>query len=147
HMNGEVIELIPIRSAHTDGDTLVRFVNRDILMTGDYYRSLGYPNIDRANGGTLNGMLDGLALTAALAGPNTKIIPGHGATVDRTAVIAHRDVALAVRDRVARLLAQGKSEDEVVAAKVTADLDSKVQEVGMTADRFVRQVYAELKAR
>jgi len=53
---------------------------------------------------------------------------------------------LTVRDRVARLLAQGKSEDEVVAAKVTADLDPKVQEVGMTGDRFVRQVYAELRA-
>ena len=60
HMNGEDVEAIPIRSAHTDGDTLVRFVKTDVLMTGDYFRSLGYPNIDRANGGTLQGMLDGL---------------------------------------------------------------------------------------
>jgi hypothetical protein len=51
-----------------------------------------------------------------------------------------------VRDRVARLIDQGKSEDEVVAAKVTADLDAKVQEVGTTGERFVRQVYAELKS-
>jgi glyoxylase-like metal-dependent hydrolase (beta-lactamase superfamily II) len=91
HMNGEEIQLIPIRAAHTDGDTLVRFPGLDILMTGDYYRSLGYPNIDRANGGTLNGMLEGLGTTIGLAGPNTKIIPGHGVTVDRAAVMAHRD--------------------------------------------------------
>jgi glyoxylase-like metal-dependent hydrolase (beta-lactamase superfamily II) len=58
HLNGEDVEAIPIRAAHTDGDTLVRFVKNDILMTGDYFRSLGYPNIDRANGGTLQGMLD-----------------------------------------------------------------------------------------
>src|SRR6516164_10421076 len=57
HMNGETVELIPIRGAHTDGDTLVRFPDENILMTGDYYRSLGYPNIDRANGGMLNGLL------------------------------------------------------------------------------------------
>jgi glyoxylase-like metal-dependent hydrolase (beta-lactamase superfamily II) len=147
HLNGETIELIPIRRAHTDGDTLVHFVNNDILMTGDYYRSLGYPNIDRMNGGSLEGMLRGLALTASLAGPNTKIIPGHGATVDRNAVIAQRDIMLAVRDRVSKLIQQGKSQEEVVAAKVTSDFDPKVPGgAGMTADRFVGQVYAELKA-
>jgi cyclase len=147
HMNGETIELIPIRRAHTDGDTLVHFVNNDVLMTGDYYRSLGYPDIDRMNGGSLEGMIRGLALTASLAGPNTKIIPGHGATVDRNAVMAQRDIMLAVRDRVSKLIQQGKSQDEVVAAKVTSDFDPKVPGgAGMTADRFVGQVYAELKA-
>src|SRR5881394_2127794 len=60
HMNGEDVQLIPIRAAHTDGDTLVRFPGFDVLMTGDYYRSVGYPNIDRANGGSLNGMLEGI---------------------------------------------------------------------------------------
>ncbi len=145
HMDGETIELIPIRRAHTDGDTLVHFVNNDILMTGDYYRSLGYPNIDRNNGGSLDGMLRGLALTASLAGPDTKIIPGHGATVDRNAVIAQRDMMLVIRDRVAKLIREGKSQEEVLAAKVTSDYDSKVTGVGTTGDRFIGQVYAELK--
>lgn len=145
HMDGETIELIPIRRAHTDGDTLVHFVSNDVLMTGDYYRSLGYPNIDRNNGGTLDGMLRGLAITASLAGPNTKIIPGHGAAVDRNAVIAHRDMILAIRDRVAKLIQQGKSQEEVLAAKVTSDYDSKVTGVGTTGERFIGQVYAELK--
>src|SRR6266513_6200439 len=63
HMNGEDIQLIPIHSAHTDGDTLVRFPGLDVLMTGDYYRSAGYPNIDRANGGSLDGMIEGLGAT------------------------------------------------------------------------------------
>lgn len=148
HMDGETIELIPIRRAHTDGDTLVHFVNNDILMTGDYYRSLGYPNIDRNNGGSLDGMLRGLAITASLAGPNTKIIPGHGTTVDRNAVIAHRDMILVLRDRVAKMIQEGKSQDEVIAAKVTSDYDSKVPGgAGMTADRFIGQLYAELKAK
>ena len=80
------------------------------------------------------------------AGPNTKIVPGHGPIVDRTAVTAHRDIVLAVRDRIAKLVAEGKTEDEVIAAKVTADLDARVQTPGTTTERFVRQVYAELKA-
>jgi cyclase len=146
HMDGETIELIPIRRAHTDGDTLVHFVNNDILMTGDYYRSVGYPNIDRNNGGSLRGMLRGLAITASMAGPNTKIIPGHGPEVDRNAVIAQRDMILVLRDRVSKLVKEGKSQEEVMAAKVTSDYDSKVPEVGTTADRFIGQLYAELKS-
>ena len=147
HLNGQNIQLIPIRAAHTDGDTLVRFAGLDVIFTGDYFRSMGYPNIDRANGGSLNGMLDGLATTIGMMGPNTKAVPGHGPTVDQTAIIAHRDMIVVMRDRVAALKRQGKTEQEVVAAKLTADLDSKVPgATQMTADRFIGQVYNELPA-
>jgi glyoxylase-like metal-dependent hydrolase (beta-lactamase superfamily II) len=149
HMDGETIDLIPIRKAHTDGDTMVYFHNSDVLMTGDFYRSIGYPNIDRVNGGSLNGMIEGLAEVIALAGPNTKIIPGHGAIVDRTAVMAHRDMIIGVRDQVAKLSQQGKSSDEVVAAHPTSSFDANVLPAAPNgdrmADRFVGQVYAELK--
>jgi cyclase len=146
HLNGEEVRLVAVPSAHTDGDTMVYFPGFDTIMTGDLYRAIQYPVVDRANGGSLQGLLDGLGLIVAHAGPATRIIPGHGPTVDRMAVISHRDIVLTIRDRVASLLTQGKSEDEVVAAKVTADLDAKIQQPDATADRFVRQVYADLKA-
>jgi cyclase len=145
HMDGEDVHLIPIRRAHTDGDTLVYFPANDVLMTGDYFRSIQYPNIDRTNGGSLNGMIEGLGITIGMAGPHTKIIPGHGPTVDRAALTAHRDMILVVRDKVAVLVRQGKSEDEVLAAKPTADYDSIVPNSSTTSERFVRQLYAELK--
>jgi glyoxylase-like metal-dependent hydrolase (beta-lactamase superfamily II) len=145
HMNGEVIELIPIRNAHTDGDTLVHFVNHDILMTGDYYRSIQYPNIDRANGGSLPGLVDALNAVVANAGPNTKIVPGHGPVVDRAAVSAHVAMVIAVRDKVAAMVREGKTQEQVVAAKPTADFDAKVQQPAATGERFVGQLYAELK--
>ena len=90
-------------------------------------------------------MLAGLSQVIALAGPKTKIVPGHGAVVDRNAVAAHRDMILVLRDRVAAMVKQGKSQQDVLAAKITADYDSKVPEVGTTADRFIGQLYAELK--
>ena len=149
HMDGETIDLIPIRKAHTNGDTMVYFHNADIIMTGDFYRSIGYPNIDRANGGSLDGMIAGLAQIVALAGPNTKIIPGHGPMVDRNAVAAHRDMILGVRNEVAKLMQQGKTSDEIVAAKPTSTFDNSVAPVtpngDRAADRFVGQIYAELK--
>ncbi len=117
HLDGEAVQLIPIRRAHTDGDTLVHFTSNDVLMTGDYFRSLGFPNIDRTNGGSLNGMLEGLGITIGMAGPNTKIIPGHGVMVDRAALIAHRDMILAIRDKVAAMVQEGKTVDEVLAAR------------------------------
>jgi len=145
HMNGEDVQLLPVPSAHTDGDTLVRFPAADVIMTGDFYRSIGYPNIDRANGGSLIGMLAGLNQIVALAGPNTKIVPGHGPIVDKSAVAAHRDMIVAVRDKIAPMVKKGMTVEQVTAAKPTADFDTKVPSVGTTGERFVGQLYAELK--
>lgn len=146
HANGEDVQLVPVPAAHTDGDTMVYFPNANVIMTGDFYRSTGYPNIDRANGGTMSGMLAGFDAIIKLGKPDTKIVPGHGATVDKSAVAAHRDMMIAVRDKVAALVRQNKTQEEVVAAKVTADWDSKVTgATAQTADRFVGQLYQEIK--
>jgi cyclase len=146
HMNGEDVQLIPVPVAHTDGDTMVYFPGVNVIMTGDFYRSTGYPNIDRANGGTMNGMLAGFDAIVKLARADTKIVPGHGAIVDKTAVAAHKAMMEAVRDKVAVLVRQNKTQEEVVAAKITAEFDSKVTgATPATADRFVGQLYQELK--
>jgi len=145
HMDGEDVRLVPIPRAHTDGDTLVMFPKDDIIMCGDFFRSIQYPNIDRANGGSLDGMLDGLGRLVGMAGPNTRIVPGHGPMVKRDAVMAQRDMIIAIRDKVAALVAQGKSQDEVLAAHPTADYDAKVPNSKETTERFVTQLYQELK--
>jgi len=152
-MNGETIELIPVRAAHTGGDTMIRFVNADAIMVGDFYRNFGYPFIDVANGGSLKGALEALELTMKVAGPNTKLIPGHGTFINRTDIVPYRDMILAVQAKVQQLISQGKTEEEVLAAKVTAPFDAKVPGGllpantggGTSADRFVRMVYQQLK--
>src|SRR6202162_6218195 len=73
-MNGEDIQLIAIPAAHTDGDTIVYFPGPDVIMTGDFYRSIQYPNIDRANGGSLHGMVNGLGQIIAGAGANSGVL-------------------------------------------------------------------------
>jgi cyclase len=146
HINGDDVQLIPVMSAHTDGDTMVYFPKADVIMTGDFYRSIQYPNIDRANGGSLKGLVDGLNAVVALAKPSTKIVAGHGPVVDKTVVAANIELINTIRTRVAALVAQNKTQEEVIAAKPLADLDAKVQQVGTTGDRFLGQVYAELKA-
>lgn len=150
-MNGEVVDLIPIRAAHTGGDTIIRFENADIIMIGDFYRNYGYPFIDTNNGGSLRGALEALDYLTKIAGPNTKLIPGHGTIIKREDIVPYRNMILDVRSKVEQLIKQGKSEQEVVAAKPTAAYDARVPgalgAVGGTtsADRFVRMLYSELK--
>jgi cyclase len=53
-------------------------------------------------------------------------------------------MALSVRDKVAGLIKDGKSVEEVLAAKPTADLDAKVDPGGMSNERFLRALYGNL---
>lgn len=146
HMDGEEVHAIPIPRAHTDGDTLVQFPNANVIMIGDYFRSIQYPNIDRTNGGSLKGMVEGLDAAIKLCNAQTKVVPGHGPIVDRNALMAHRDMIIAVRDKIAPMVTQGKTLQEVLAAKPTAEYDAKVPNSDTTTERFVTQVYQELKA-
>jgi len=150
-LNGEVIDLIPVRAAHTGGDTMIRFENADAIMIGDFYRNYGYPFIDTNNGGSLKGALEALDATMKLAGPNTRLIPGHGTIIHRADIVPYRDMILDIQNKVKQMISEGKSQQEVLAAKVTAPYDSKVPGgllpagAGTSADRFVNMVYLQLK--
>jgi cyclase len=146
HMNGEVVHFIPIRAAHTGGDTNIKFEKANVLFIGDFYRNYGYPFIDLRNGGSLKGMLEGLDLTMKSADANTRLIPGHGTIIKRDDIIPYRNMIIAVADKVKALVAQGKTLEEVLAAKVTAPYDAKTKGgTDTSATRFVTAVYQELK--
>ena len=146
HMNDEVVDLIPIRAAHTGGDTNIKFEKANVLFIGDFYRNYGYPFIDINNGGSLKGMLEGLDLTMKSADANTKLIPGHGTIIKRDDFIPYRDMIVAVAGRVQQLIGQGKSLQDVLAAKVTAPYDAKTAGgTDESAVRFVTELYQEIK--
>ncbi len=147
HIDGEDVRLLPVVAAHTDGDTIVSFPGHDIIAVGDIFRSFGYPYADLSSGGSLAGLLEGLSEIVDRAGPATKIIPGHGPIVDRNAVLAQRDLILAVRGKVQTLVDQGKSLDEILATRPTAGIDARVPgATPQAADRFVKWVHAEIVA-
>jgi cyclase len=149
-MNDETIRVIPIQAAHTSGDSLVQFVNADVIMIGDFYRNYGYPFVDPTNGGTFAGVLDALAITMELANDATRLVPGHGTQISRTDVAPYRDMILDVQNEVQQMVEAGNGLPEVLAAKLTAHYDAQVNGgldavLGVTsADRFVGTLYAEL---
>jgi glyoxylase-like metal-dependent hydrolase (beta-lactamase superfamily II) len=146
HMNDEVVHFIPIRAAHTGGDTNIKFEKANVLFIGDFYRNYGYPYIDIVNGGSLKGMLEGLDATMKSVDAGTTLVPGHGTLIKRDDIIPYRDMILAVQEKVQQMIAKGGTLQDVLAAKVTAPYDAKVAGgTGSSAERFVTAVYQELK--
>jgi cyclase len=145
-LNGETVQLVPLVPAHTDGDTAVKFEQADVLMTGDVYRSAGFPAAAITNGGSVLGTIAALDRLIELTGPNTRVVPGHGPVVDRAALVFHRDMAVTVRDRVAQALRDGKSADEIRAAKPTADFEQRVGGPPNFITQFVDGLITELSA-
>lgn len=146
HINGEEVRAFLAPPAHTDGDVFVYFPTSNVLHLGDVFRTSSYPIIDKFNGGTLSGTIAALDMAIAMAGPDTKVIPGHGlAVVGRAEMEEFRAMIVDIRDKVLALIMDGKHLDEVVAANVTAAYDAQWgQEAGWTAVDFVPLVYYEL---
>ena len=141
HLNGEEVHVIPMPPGHTDGDSIIHFVDSDVIHTGDMFRTVAFPVIDRGNGGTLSGTIDSLGVLAGMAGPDTKILPGHGVISGRDDVIEFRDMVIAVAGRVEELVKGGAgSYDEVAAADPTAEYNDKWGD----PNRFLTAVYEEV---
>jgi cyclase len=144
YFNGEQLTLAYFAPAHTDSDICVRYENGNVLHMGDVWFNGTYPLIDASSGGNIDGMIAGTARGAGLADADTKIVPGHGPVGDKAALVKHHDMLVTVRDRVHALKAAGKSKDEAVAAKPTADLDSTWGKGSINGDLFTTLVYTTL---
>ena len=79
-----------------------------------------------------------------LTNAKSRIVPGHGPVADRAALQAYRTMLVTARDRMAALVKEGKSEDDVIAAKPFADLDAKWAPTELASKNFIRVVYHSL---
>ncbi len=73
---------------------------------GDIFFNDIYPFIDEGTGGSIGGTIDAAQKSLALAGDNTKIIPGHGPLGNKTDLKKYIDMLSAVRDNVAAIRKQ-----------------------------------------
>jgi cyclase len=146
HLNGEEVLAFHAPPAHTDGDVFVYFPESDVLHLGDVYRTTSYPIIDVYNGGTLRGTIAAMDKAIDLAGPETKVIPGHGLeVVGRDELVEFRDMILDIQGQVLAMIREGKKLDEVMAARPTAAYDAEwTDDPGWGPEDFVPIVYYEL---
>lgn len=125
HLAGQTIEILHVPPAHTDGDLIVRFVEADVIQTGDTFFHGFYPDIDQPHGGTIDGMISFYDTLYRMCGPDTKIIPGHGPVASREDVREYQAMLREVRKRVAKAVAAGMTEEQLVASHPLDDLDVK----------------------
>ncbi len=142
HMNGETILVRHLAPAHTDGDSFVHFKTANVIHTGDIYFNGLYPFIDIDHGGSIDGMIKAAGAILDVAGPNTKIIPGHGPLSDKAQLAAYRNMLIKVRDRLRVAVKNNRTLEQVIAAKPTKDLDAKWGKGFLKPAFFVKIVYS-----
>jgi cyclase len=140
HLNGEEIRTLHVPRAHTDGDAIVYFTGSNVLHMGDTYFNGMYPFIDASSGGTLDGVIAAADRGLAIANDNTRIIPGHGPLSNRRELQAYRDMLADINTRMKKLVAEGRSVDEIVAAKVTGAYDEKYGKGFIKAEQFSKML-------
>jgi cyclase len=144
--NNEAIQILHQPAAHTDGDTMVFFRRSDVVSAGDLFITTGYPVIDERNGGSVQGVLNGLNRIIDLAIPKDKeeggtyVIPGHGRLCDEADVVEYRDMVTIVRDRIRDLVDKGLTLAQVKLARPTLDYDGRYG----SSDAFVEALYREI---
>ena len=146
HLNGQTIRAVraPL-PAHTDGDTLIYFVEADVLHTGDTYMKDRYPFVDTGSGGTQAGFIAAIEKALSIAGPNTKVIPGHGELATKADLQAALDMHKGARAAVEALVKSGKTLEEAVAAKPLAQWTPRFGSAAGSDDTYTTVIYAELK--
>jgi glyoxylase-like metal-dependent hydrolase (beta-lactamase superfamily II) len=145
-VGGRKAELHHVYNAHTDGDTWVYFPDANVISTGDVMNNRHrYQQVDFANGGDIRGMVRATDEWLKLANDNTKVVVGHGKLANKSNIAEYNAMVKEARDRIQKLVAEGKSEAEVVAAKPLADLDKTWADNDQAAANFTKQVYNSFK--
>src|ERR1700733_4567977 len=125
HANGSTLALRHYPPAHTDSDISVHFTEADVLHTGDTLWNRNYPFVDYSTGGSIDGQIRAAEANLAKVSAATIVIPGHGAVAGKADLTLFRDVLVEAREKVAKLKKQGRTLEEVIAAKPTARYDAE----------------------
>jgi glyoxylase-like metal-dependent hydrolase (beta-lactamase superfamily II) len=144
HLNGQDIHVFHVENAHTDGDVIVHFQNRNVIHMGDCFFNGRYPLIDVGAGGSIRGMIRAANAALLLADGGTKIIPGHGAVGGREDLRAFRDMLVEAEKRIQALVVAGQTADQIAQAKPLADFDATWGGGFMTPERFLQVVVDDL---
>jgi hypothetical protein len=143
-LNGEAIHIIHQKPGFSDADTITHFHLADLVYLGDVFPGDGYPRIDPAIGGRLDGLLKTLDNWTDV---KFRVVPVYGEVTTGETVKAFHDMIVTVRDRVQGMIKEGKTEAQVIAAHPTADFDPRWGNGRTRPDQFVRELYRELKRR
>ncbi len=143
HLNGDSVNVHHVEPAHTDGDAIIHFTKANVIHTGDIVFTTSYPFIDLGGGGSVSGMIKAVETILSMSDANTKIIPGHGGLCDKTVVEKYHKMLATIYDRISKLHAEGKTLEQIQAAKPTSEFDNDYNGF-VSPDRFVETICTDL---
>ncbi len=141
HLGGHTIHAFHVAHAHTDGDSIVHLREADVIHTGDIVFYGMYPFIDAGSGGSLDGMIEAVERILRLAGPDTRIISGHGPVIDRDQLGEYHRMLRTVRQRLDEAIARGMNLEAIQAATITAEFDEAWGGGFISSERWVEMLY------
>ncbi len=145
HLDGEDVDVVHVVPAHTDGDSVVFFKKANVVHMGDILFVGMYPFIDVGSGGSVDGVVTAADMVLARIDDKTKVIPGHGPLATKAVLKQYRDMLATIRDRIQKAIADGKTLDQTVALKPTAEFDAAWGGGFLKPDAFVALIYSALK--
>lgn len=122
---GQTIEYAPLGQAHTDGDIYLFFREANVLVVGNVMTAGKYPIADYTSGGWLGGLQSATKTLLSVANPETRIVPGEGPVQARADLQAQYDMLSATREAFVKMMRQGMSADEMLAAGLTKGFDAR----------------------
>jgi cyclase len=144
HLNGKTIRAEHVEHAHTDGDSIIWFIEDNVVHMGDTFFNGFYPFIDVDSGGSVAGMIEAVDRVLAKIDEQTKIMPGHGPMTDINGLIDYRDMLRTVSGRIAKMIETGKSRHEIVAARPTDEFDEDWGKGFIKPDQWVELIHASM---
>ena len=146
HAGGHTAKVFHIAAAHTDGDAAIQFPDVNVIHAADVHFNYLFPYIDLDNGGSVAGYVAGQRRIIALADDKTIIIPGHGPLASKADLQVAVDMLIDAEVRVKKLVDQGKTQDEVVAANPLALYHEEWNWGFITTERMTTTLYQSLTA-
>jgi glyoxylase-like metal-dependent hydrolase (beta-lactamase superfamily II) len=122
---GQTIDYAPLGQAHTDGDIYVFFRDANVLAVGGMMTVGKYPIADYTSGGWLGGLVTATKTLLDVSSAETRIVPGEGPVQTRADLQAQYDMLSASREAFVKMMRQGMSADEMLAAGATKPFDAK----------------------
>jgi len=144
HFNDDDLEFTHLPNAHTETDIVVRFRKANVVHMGDCFTG-GFPFVDGNTGGTLDGLIRAHEKVLSTIDDGTILIRGHGPLGNKAELQAYHDMLVVVRDRIAKLVKAGKSQDEVVAARPTREFEAKYGGDSFNAAEWIGRAYVDQK--
>jgi len=143
HFNGEEIYAYHVEPSHTDGDAVIQFKNANVVHAGDTYFVGTYPFIDIDHGGSVDGLIRVARRLLETVDDETKIIPGHGTLGDKANLEVFVTMLTTIRDRVKGMVEDGKTFEDVLAAKPSAEFD-EAYSTFINSESFLGIVYKDM---